>query len=74
MCSAFREAVAVVLVAAGIGGGCGARSSGDRGARPGGAGFVTQSAGSQTAPGQPARRVLRIAADPNNLPFSNDRL
>jgi mxaJ protein len=29
---------------------------------------------SAAAPSQPPRRVLHIAADPNNLPFSNDRL
>jgi mxaJ protein len=27
-----------------------------------------------TAPPPPTRRVLRVCADPNNLPFSNDRL
>jgi mxaJ protein len=34
---------------------------------------TTESSG-PAAQAQPARRVLHVAADPNNLPFSNDRL
>jgi quinoprotein dehydrogenase-associated probable ABC transporter substrate-binding protein len=33
-----------------------------------------QAAGETASPNQPPRRVLRISADPNNLPFTNDRL
>src|SRR2546423_7478842 len=59
MCSRFRDGACAVVVTLLL---CGCAGSGQR--RP----VAAQ------APAQPPRRVLRIAADPNNLPFSNERL
>ena len=61
MCSAFRSGIAILAaLCAGCAAGPGERSNRD--AR-------------LAAAGEPAgvRRVLRVAADPNNLPFSNDK-
>ena len=67
MCSASPSSLGLVLAVSLVwcagcanGGPAGARDKGE----------VASDAGASRAP----RRVLRVAADPNNLPFSNDRL
>ena len=67
MCSAFRSGIAILVS---LCAGCAARSreAPADDARPGDASAI--------AAVEPAavRRVLRVAADPNNLPFSNEKL
>jgi len=63
MCSRFLSVAALLTATAFAAGGCAAHGSARHGAIA-------------SAPGapQPVKRVIHIAADPNNLPFSNDKL
>jgi mxaJ protein len=70
MCSRFPETAAALIVLAAV------ACSGSASSRtPHGAGAAVHSSLTSDAPqaASPARRLLRVCADPNNLPFSNDR-
>src|SRR5687768_17098189 len=70
MCSAFRSGIAILVA---LCAGCAAGVS-----RPGGTSRddTRRDNARPVAAAEPAavRRVLRVAADPNNLPFSNEKL
>ena len=68
MCSAFRSGIAILV---GLCAGCAARP-GDTSSHDARSDEARPVAAAEPAAGP--RRVLRVAADPNNLPFSNEKL